>query len=182
MGKNFVYKGQKMILFYIRNSYILRLKLPKTPIFLAKIILYSSYILGKTWLTAWRCFTWSDPAMPTYCTVFRERRCITWSDPAMPTYCAVLQGEKVFYLIRPSNANLLCCTSGGEGVLRDPTQQCQPFVLYFRERRCITWSDLTMPTFCAVFQGEKVFYMIRPSNANLLCCISGGEGVLPDPT
>jgi len=24
-----------------------------------------------------------------------------------------------------------------------------------------------MPTFCAVFQGEKVFYLIRPSNANL---------------
>ena len=41
-----------MILFYIKNSYILRPKLPKTPIFLAKIILYSSYILGKTWLTA----------------------------------------------------------------------------------------------------------------------------------
>jgi len=52
MGKNCVYKGQKMILFYIRNSYILRPKLPKTPIFLAKTILYSSYILGKTWLTA----------------------------------------------------------------------------------------------------------------------------------
>jgi len=52
MGKNCVYKGQKMILLYIRNSYILRPKLPKTPIFLAKIILYSSYILGKTWLTA----------------------------------------------------------------------------------------------------------------------------------
>jgi len=41
-----------MILLYIRNSYILRPKLPKTPIFLAKKILYSSYILGKTWLTA----------------------------------------------------------------------------------------------------------------------------------
>ena len=40
------------LLFNIRNSYILRLKLPKTPIFLAKILLYSSYILGKTWLTA----------------------------------------------------------------------------------------------------------------------------------
>ena len=52
MGKNCAYKGQKMILFYIRNSYILRPKLPKTPIFLAKIILYPSYILGKTWLTA----------------------------------------------------------------------------------------------------------------------------------
>jgi len=52
MGMNCVYKGQKMILFYIKNSYILRPKLPKTPIFLAKIILYSSYILGKTWLTA----------------------------------------------------------------------------------------------------------------------------------
>jgi len=48
-----VYTGQKIILFYIRNSYILRpTLLPKTPIFLAKIILYSSYILGKTWLTA----------------------------------------------------------------------------------------------------------------------------------
>jgi len=30
----------------------LRSKLPKTPIFLAKIFLHSSYILGKTWLTA----------------------------------------------------------------------------------------------------------------------------------
>ena len=52
-------KGQKIILFCIRNSYILRPKLPKTPIFLAKIILYSSYILGKTWLTAWThdCFS-----------------------------------------------------------------------------------------------------------------------------
>jgi len=37
----------------IRNSYILHPKLPKTPIFLAKILLYSSYILGMTWLTAW---------------------------------------------------------------------------------------------------------------------------------
>jgi len=53
MGKNCVYKCQKMILFYTGNSYILRPKLPKTPIFLAKIILYSSYIFGKTWLTAW---------------------------------------------------------------------------------------------------------------------------------
>jgi len=41
-----------MILIDIRNSYILRPKLPKTPIFLAKIILYYSYNLGKTWLTA----------------------------------------------------------------------------------------------------------------------------------
>jgi len=41
-----------MVLFNIRNSYILRPKLPKTPIFLVKILLYSSYILGKTWLTA----------------------------------------------------------------------------------------------------------------------------------
>jgi len=53
MGKNCVYKGQKMVLFNLRNSYILRRKLPKTPIFLVKILLYSSYILGKTWLTAW---------------------------------------------------------------------------------------------------------------------------------
>jgi len=30
----------------------LRPKLPKTPIFLVKILLSSSYILGKTWLTA----------------------------------------------------------------------------------------------------------------------------------
>jgi len=52
MGMNCVYKGQIMVLFNIRNSYILRPKLPKTPIFLAKILLYSSYILGKTWLTA----------------------------------------------------------------------------------------------------------------------------------
>jgi len=41
-----------MVLFNIRNSYILRQKLPKTPIIHAKILLYSSYILGKTWLTA----------------------------------------------------------------------------------------------------------------------------------
>jgi len=57
MDKNCVYKGQKIILFYIRNSYILGPKLPKTPIFPAKIILYSSFILGKTWLTA--CNMWT---------------------------------------------------------------------------------------------------------------------------
>jgi len=55
MGMNCVYNGQKMVLFNIRNSYILRPKLPKTPIFLAKILLYSSYILRKTWLTACIC-------------------------------------------------------------------------------------------------------------------------------
>ena len=53
MSMNCVYNGQKMVLFNIRNSYILRPKLPKAPIFLANILLYS-YILGKTWLTAWK--------------------------------------------------------------------------------------------------------------------------------
>jgi len=50
-----------MVLFNIRNYYILRPKLPKTPIFLAKILLYSSYILGKTWLTACKRSPLSNP-------------------------------------------------------------------------------------------------------------------------
>jgi len=54
MGKNCVcIRARKCYYSTLGTPIFCVQKLPKTPIFHAKTILYSSYILGKTWLTAW---------------------------------------------------------------------------------------------------------------------------------